>query len=336
MEDMERNRVCRILLAGLTVGTLFAGPGRTEAAYVNPYQFPAAVQVADRAEKLRYVAQKTENMFKGTPQAEPVYTVPKGWKEDRTSLKGVRVEKYLPGQKGTDRVLFFLHGGGYIRGLSNSYRDWAIAQSRAIGQGDVYVLDYRISPDAVYPEALKEAAAAYKKILASGVPAEKIVLAGDSAGGNLATVLTLYARDHQLPLPGILVLYSPWEDAGHLPTHDLNVKKDAVLGENNPAMLKAVTHNEDYFRTADLKDPYVSPVYADLKGMPPTLIIGGDREMFVDDMVLYAQHARTAGSTAELHLFPDMSHDWPFIFPELPEARETYRLMAAFAKKYME
>ena len=117
---MERNRVCRILLAGLTVGMLFAGPGRTEAAYVNPYQFPAAVQVADRAEKLRYVAQKTENMFKGTPQAEPVYTVPKGWKEDRTSLKGVRVEKYLPGQKGTDRVLFFLHGGGYIRGLSNT------------------------------------------------------------------------------------------------------------------------------------------------------------------------------------------------------------------------
>ena len=144
MEDMERNRVCRILLAGLTVGMLFAGPGRTEAAYVNPYQFPAAVQVADRAEKLRYVAQKTENMFKGTPQAEPVYTVPKGWKEDRTSLKGVRVEKYLPGQKGTDRVLFFLHGGGYIRGLSNSYRDWAIAQSRAIGQGDVYVLDYTV------------------------------------------------------------------------------------------------------------------------------------------------------------------------------------------------
>lgn len=331
-----RKKGYKMLMMGLMAMTLWSGQGLAEAAYVNIYQNPNTIKVTSQAGKLHYMETKTENMFKKTPQAETSYVVPQGWKEDLNSLKHVRVEKYMPEQKGTDRILFFLHGGGYIRGLSNSYRDWDIAQSHAIGQGDVYLLDYRIAPEAAYPDALHEAVAAYKAILDSGVPADRIVLVGDSAGGNLATVLALYARNHQLPMPGILVLYSPWEDAGHLPTHDTNVKKDLVLGENNPAMLKAVTHNQDYFRTADLKDPYVSPVYADLKGLPPTLIIGGNSELFVDDMALYAQHAQDAGNTVEMHLFSNMSHDWPFIFPELPDAKDAYTLLASFAEKYMD
>ena len=332
---MKQRKGYQLFVAGLMAGTFFTGLGMAEAAYVNPYQYPKTAAMTTRADKMKYMENKTATMFKGTKKAEEAYVVPKGWTEDLATFKNVRVEKYMPQKKGTDRVLFFLHGGGYVQGISNGYRDWAIAQSHALGDADTYLLDYRISPEAQYPEILNEAVAAYKAILSSGVPADKIVVAGDSAGGNLTTVLALYARDHQLPMPGLLVLYSPWEDAGHLPTHDTNVKKDLVLGENNPSMLKAVNNNEDYFRTADLKDPYVSPVYADLKNLPPTLIIGGKNELFVDDMALYTNHAQAAGSTVEMHLFDDMSHDWPFIFPELSEAKETYTLMSSFADKYM-
>ena len=117
------------------------------------------------------------------------------------------MEKYTPEKKKTKNVIFFLHGGGYILGNSNNHRDWAIAQSHALGNGDVYMLDYRYAPDGRYPAALDDAVAAYKAILDAGVPAERIILAGDSAGGNLATVLALYCRDHGLPMPAVLVLY---------------------------------------------------------------------------------------------------------------------------------
>ena len=321
--------------AGFLAALLFLGLGRgmALASYENPYQYPKTIRLRGE-EKAAYLDQKTWAMFTGKTRKPDAYTVPKGWQQDLESLKSVRVEKYMPDKKKTKNVLFFLHGGGYILGNSNSHRDWAIAQSHALGNGDVYMLDYRYAPAGRYPAALTDAVAAYRAILASGVPAERIILAGDSAGGNLATVLALYCRDHELPMPAVLVLYSPWEDAGHLPTHDTNAVDDVVLGKRNVRMFAAVTQNEDYFRDANLKDPYVSPVYADLRGLPPTLIIGGAKEMFVDDMLLFAGHARQAGVKVDLHLFPGMSHDWPLIFPELPEAKKTYELLDAFVGKH--
>lgn len=322
------------IAAGLLAALLLLGQGTTLAAYENTYQYPRTVTVKGE-EKTAYLDQKTRAMFSGKVKNPVAYVVPKGWQQDLETLKSVCVEKYTPEKKKTKNVIFFLHGGGYILGNSNNHRDWAIAQSHALGNGDVYMLDYRYAPDGRYPAALDDAVASYKAILDVGVPAERIILAGDSAGGNLATVLALYCRDHGLPMPAVLVLYSPWEDAGHLPTHDTNATSDVVLGKRNVRMFAAVTQNEDYFRDADLKDPYVSPVYADLKQLPPTLIIGGAQEMFVDDMLLFAGHARESGVKVEVHLFPGMSHDWPLIFPELPEAGKTYDLLDSFVRKHI-
>lgn len=99
-------------------------------------------------------------------------------------------------------------------------------------------------------------------------------------------------------------------------------------------MYSAVMNNNYYFRDADLKDPYVSPVYADFTGLPPMLIIAGGQELFVDDCRLLEQRGKEAGVTVETHLYPGMSHDWPLLFPELPESRDTYSVLAEFVSAH--
>lgn len=182
--------------------------------------------------------------------------------------------------------------------------------------------------------ALEDAAAAYQKLLNSGIPAEHIVVMGDSAGGNLALALALYLRDHHVAGPNSLVLYSPWGDAGHLPTRYINQGNDVILGIRNPKLNSAVMDNKYYFQDVNLKDPYVSPVYADFTGLPPMLIIAGEKELFVDDCRLLEQRGSEAGVPVELHLYPEMSHDWPLLFPELSESKDTYRILAEIFKAH--
>lgn len=196
------------------------------------------------------------------------------------------------------------------------------------------MLNYRFYPEAKHPAALEDAAVAYQKLLDIGIAAENIVVMGDSAGGNLALALALYLREHDIAEPGALVLYSPWGDAGQLPTRVINKEKDVILGERNTVMYSAVMNNNYYFRDADLKDSYVSPVYADFAGLPPMLIIAGGQELFVDDCRLLEQRGKEAGVTVETHLYPGMSHDWPLLFPELPESRDTYSVLAEFVSAH--
>ena len=331
--DGIKNACTRVLWG--TVIALALGTGTAGAAYENPFTETPVVRLSETEEKA-YLDQKTRAMFSASaPHREaPPYTAPKGWQQDVDSLKSVRLEKYTSPHRKTAKVILQLHGGGYIQGNHNSHRDWAIARAEAMGSGEVYMLNYRFYPEAKYPAALEDAAAAYQKLLSSGIPAENIVVMGDSAGGNLALALALYLRDHRLAEPSSLVLYSPWGDAGQLPTREINQEKDLILGVRNPKMNAAVMENRYYFQDADLQSPYVSPVYADFTGLPPMLIIAGGSELFVDDCRLLEQRGREAGVTVETHFYPGMSHDWPMLFPELPESRDTYRVLTKFAREH--
>lgn len=310
------------------------GTNAAHAAYHNPFTTTPAIQLSE-TEKEAYIDQKTKAMFSAavSPKEMP-YVAPKGWQQDLDTWKQVRLETYTSRHHETDKVILQLHGGGYIEGNHDLHRDWAIARAETMGSGTVYMLDYRFYPEAKYPAALDDAVAAYQALLRSGIPAKNIVIMGDSAGGNLALALALYARDHDLPEPGSLVLYSPWGDAGHLPSHDKNQENDMILGLRNPVMNAAVRNNSYYFQDADVKSPYVSPVYADFQGLPPILMIAGEKELFIDDCRLLEQRGREAGVPVEMHVYPGMSHDWPILFPELPESQDTYRILAEFIKMH--
>lgn len=339
MDKKLRKRAAAMIncCAGLICSGLLvwgAGEGTAYGAYVNPFTATPSINLP-AAEKAAYLEQKTRAMFSSAPALkEDPYAAPAGWRQDVTSLKHLRLEKYTSRQRDTDKVILQLHGGGYIQGNSNRHRDWAIARSEAIGHADVYMLNYRFYPEVKYPAALEEAAAAYQELRRQGISAENIILMGDSAGGNLALALTLYLRDQKIPLPGSLVLYSPWGDAGQLPSRAIYREKDVILGERNTAMYSAVMNNAYYFAGSDLRDPYISPVYGDFAGLPPMLVIAGAQELFVDDCCLLAQRGKEAGVEVELHLYPGMSHDWPLLFPELPESKDTYARLAKFIKAH--
>lgn len=324
---------CRVLCGAAIV--LALGTGAANASYINPFTSTPTLQLS-KTEEQAYLDQRTQAMFSqaGKPLKEESYIAPKGWQKDLQSFRSVHLEKYTSSHKKNDKVILQIHGGGYIQGNHNSHRDWAIARAEAMGSGEVYMLNYRYYPEAKYPAALEEAAAAYQELLKSGIPAKNMVVMGDSAGGNLALALALYLRDHNIAEPGSLVLYSPWGDAGDLPTREINQNRDVILGVRNHKMNDAVVNNDAYFQDADLKDPYVSPVYADFKGLPPILIIAGGQELFVDDCRLLEQRSLEAGVPVEVHLYPGMSHDWPLLFPELSESKDTYRVLEEFENKY--
>lgn len=325
------------IAAGLLCGGLLVwgiGEGTAYGSYVNPFTATPAINFS-AAETAAYLERTTRAMFSGAPvRKEEPYVAPAGWRPDLTSLKGVRLEKYTSRQRSTDKVILQLHGGGYIQGNHNRHRDWAIARSEAIGHADVYMLNYRFYPEAKYPAALDDAVAAYQELRRQGIAANNIIVMGDSAGGNLALALTLYLRDQKIPQPGSLVLYSPWGDAGQLPSRAIYREKDVILGERNTAMYSVVMNNAYYFAGSDLRAPYISPVYGDFNGLPPMLIIAGAQELFVDDCCLLAQRGKEAGVEVELHLYPGMSHDWPLLFPELSESKDTYAALAKFIESH--
>lgn len=321
-----------LLCSGLLVWG--AGEGTAYGAYVNPFTATPSINLS-AAETAAYLEQKTREMFSGAPvRKEEPYVAPAGWRQDVTSLNYVRLEKYTSRKRSTDKVILQLHGGGYIQGNHNRHRDWAIARSESIGHADVYMLNYRFYPEAKYPAALEDAVAAYQELLRQKISANNIIVMGDSAGGNLALALALYLRDKKIPQPGSLVLYSPWGDAGQLPSRSIYREKDVILGERNAAMYPVVMNNAYYFAGSDLRTPYISPVYGDFAGLPPMLIIAGAQELLVDDCCLLAQRGKEAEVEVELHLYSGMSHDWPLLFPELSESKDTYAVLAKFIEAH--
>ncbi|HEX8732564.1 MAG TPA: alpha/beta hydrolase, partial [Ktedonobacterales bacterium] len=178
-------------------------------------------------------------------------------------------------------------------------------------------LDYRLAPECPFPAAVDDALAGYRWLLEQGVAPQRIVFAGDSAGGGLALATMLAAREAGLPLPAGATLLSPWTD---LTGESSSAKSRAAV---DPMVRGAgiAAGGRAYLAGADPRTPLASPLFADLHGLPPLLVHVGDAETLLDDSRSLAQRARDAGVEVTLHIWPGMFHVFP-IFPALlPEAR---------------
>lgn len=316
-------------------GALTAVPSVAEAAYENPFSDIQYKEFKGEEEKA-YIEQVTTAMFSGAPLNPPVeYVTPKGWQREVLTFNNVTVEQYVPEQRETERVVLFLHGGGYIGGLHNRYRDWAVNLAELAGKAELLAVDYRIAPQFKYPAALEDALAAYEGILSKGYNPEKMIIVGDSAGGNLAAALLVALRDKGMPLPKLGVLISPWTSfSAELPSRVRNFTKDKILGEKNKRMTPAVLAS-DYAKGTAVTDPYLSPVFADLSGLPKLLIIAGADELLLDDTVLFAQYAKNDGVDVTTRIYQGMSHDWTLLLPELPETKAAFEEITAFINRGM-
>lgn len=243
-------------------------------------------------------------------------------------VNGVSCQRLVPENCLTDRVLLYFHGGGFVFGLSAMHVKMGAYLAQKMSTS-VLMVDYRLAPAYPFPAALEDCLKTYRWLLAQGIPAQNIVLAGDSAGGNLAITSMMSLRDEGSPLPAAAACLSPAVDLV-TKTGDEDQINDPLL---SPQAIKF--YSKSYTDTEDAKNPLISPVYGDLTGLPPLLVHAGEDEMLRADAVQLVDLARACGVEARLEVYPDMWHVWQ-LFMELPQAVKSLDEIAGFLVSHLE
>jgi monoterpene epsilon-lactone hydrolase len=213
------------------------------------------------------------------------------------------------------RVLLYLHGGGYQIGSPATLRRMVTLLSAPLA-ARVLSVDYRLAPEHPFPAAVDDAVAAYRWLLAGGTDPATVALAGDSSGGGLALATLVALRDAGEPMPAAAFAISPWTDLA-LTGESLRTRAAAEVMLQPDGIPETAAL---YLAGADPRHPYASPLYADLRGLPPLLIHVGDAEVVLDDSTRFAARAREAGVDVTLEVWDEMPHVWHAFAGLLPEA----------------
>lgn len=225
-------------------------------------------------------------------------------------------------------TVVFVHGGGYIWMRAATHLAVAAALVRTTGCRCVSV-DYRRAPEHPYPAPVEDLLAVYRALLDDGEPPGRIAFAGDSAGGGLVVAGLVAARDAGLPLPAAGVSISPWTDLA-VTGASADTADDPIVSGPALRMMADV-----YLDGADPTSPTASPLYADLRGLPPLLVQVGTRESLLDDARRLVTRAEDAGVDVTLHEFAGVVHMWVVIGPEIPEAQEAFTEAGAFVRAHL-
>jgi epsilon-lactone hydrolase len=240
---------------------------------------------------------------------------------------GVKAEWVTAPGADAGRAVLYLHGGGYVIGSINTHRDLAARISRA-AKARALIIDYRLAPEHPFPAAVEDSVAAYRWMLASGLSASRIAVAGDSAGGGL-TVATLVAiRDAKLANPGAGVCLSPWVDLEGL-GDSMKTKASVDPMVQKDALVEMAKH---YLAGQSPRSPLAAPLYADLAGLPPLLIHVGTAETLLDDSTRLAERARKAGVKVTLEPWENMIHVFQIFAPMLDEAQQAIDKIGEFVR----
>lgn len=226
-----------------------------------------------------------------------------------------------------DRALLYLHGGGYTAGSASMYRRLTGHIAKAVGCR-VLNVDYRLAPEHPHPAALDDAVQAYRFLLRQRIAPSSIACVGDFAGGGLAVATMLRLRAMAIPLPAAAMIMSPWADLdGTGASMTLNADADLAV---DTSVLKVMS--DAYLDGLSARDPFASPLYADLTGLPPMYIQVGGCEVLLDDSTRLAEHAQRAGIDTRLDIFPDMQHVFQITAGNLPEAIDAIDRIGAWLR----
>ncbi|HLG46824.1 MAG TPA: alpha/beta hydrolase [Reyranella sp.] len=236
---------------------------------------------------------------------------------EKVDVDGVPAEWVSARGVDAGRAVLYLHGGGYAIGSLNTHRRLAFDISAASG-ARVLLLDYRLAPEHPFPAAVDDAAKAWRWLLKQGLAANKLAIAGDSAGGGLTIATLVNLRDQKLGLPACAVAISPWVDLEGVGT------SMTARSAQDPMVQKAgLTWMADmYLGGKDARAPLAAPLHADLKGLPPILVQVGTAETLLDDATRIAERLHSAGGDVKLSVWPNMLHVFPLFAPILSEGRD--------------
>ncbi len=250
-----------------------------------------------------------------------------GVRVHRDNVAGLHAEWLVPKSAPEGKLIFYLHGGAYVMGSRDTHRQLVSHIARASGVRAL-LPDYRLAPEYRFPSAIEDAVVVYRWLLADGYAAQDIVLAGDSAGGGLTMALLLSLRATGDPLPAAACLLSPWLD--------LAAAGDSMSSraDRDPWFrAEDLPHVANYYcDEKDLVNPLVSPVYADVSGMPPIYIQVGADEILFSDAARLGDNIRAAGGIVEIDEWPDMWHVFQAFVAVMPESRRAITKLAGFVR----
>ncbi len=252
--------------------------------------------------------------------------LPDGIEVERVAIDGIPAEWILPAGAVKDKVIFFMHGGGYVSGSCSDHRAPVAKFVKGSGLGAL-LFEYRLAPEHPFPAAIEDSLKAYRWLLDQGVAPARVVFAGDSAGGGLCLATLLALRDQGLPFPAAAMALSPWTD---LKLTGESHRANARVCFSPPGMSEVCS--KYYAGDNDPGLPLISPLYGDLHGLPPILIYVGGNETLLDDSTRFAEKAAAAGVDVTLRIGHSMFHCYPACAPLFPEATLAMQEICDFIK----
>jgi len=258
-----------------------------------------------------------------------MFKLPKGIQVVKELANGVAAEWLIPPAVSPGRVVLYLHGGAYVAGSINSHR--SIAANIAIAaKARAFIIDYRLAPEHPHPAAVEDAVAVYKWLLSNKVDSKHLAVVGDSAGGGLTLALLISLRDGNIPLPAAGICLSPWTDLAFSgESWKSKAAVDLIVFD-----IKEREFARLYLGGIDPKTPLASPLYADLKGLPPLLVQVGTNEVLLSECTQMVERAKQAGVNAVLDEWEKMQHVWQFAASFIPEGRRAIARIGEFIDRY--
>jgi epsilon-lactone hydrolase len=256
-------------------------------------------------------------------------SLPAGLEVCPDSIGGMYAEWLIPAGANREKVILYTIGGGYISGSCDDHRTLVAKVAQNSGFA-VLMFDHRLAPEHPYPAALDDSVTAYRWLLDKGTRPENILIMGESAGGGLCLATLLALRDQGFPLPVAAVALSPWTD---LKLTGDSYRTRANVCISPPGMSQVCS--KYYYGDHEPTEPWISPLYGDLHGLPPLYINVGDYETMRDDSTRFAAKAKEAGVDTTLVVGPKMIHCYPLMAPMFPEATQALDEVCNFIKKHL-
>ena len=287
----------------------------------------AQMKLVREAAKASGIVPTLEQQREGILLVAQSAVAPEGVTVTEAYAGGCRAYWNDPQGAAMDRVVLYLHGGGYVVGSPKSHERLVAHIARQVGCR-VLSLDYRLAPEHPHPAAVEDATEAYRWLLAQGFKPEHIAISGDSAGGGLTLATLLSLKSNGLPQPAAAVPLSPWADMeGTGDSMTSNAPKDLIVQKD---VLQGMAAS--FLGEANPRDPLASPLYGDFRDVCPLYIqVGGD-ETLLDDSNRVAERARSAGIDVKLDVFPEMQHVFQLSYGNMPEATDAVARIGQYLK----
>jgi monoterpene epsilon-lactone hydrolase len=243
-------------------------------------------------------------------------------------INNIKAQWLIPLNPKGNRIIMYVHGGGFIAGSIKSHQDLATRIAIA-SESRVLIFNYALAPENPFPKGLEDVKAVYQWLIEKYSAATKINLIGDSAGGGLSLALLADLLNKTLPLPVCSVLISPWIDLECNNTSIIeNAPKDPML---SPSILKTTAR---LYTNKGLANALISPINNDFSGICPILIQAGEHEILIDDSKILAKKLKKTGAHVELEIWEEMFHVWHYFSKYLPEGRKAIDNIGNFIKKH--